>query len=185
MKETSRLKEKYKVEVAPKLAEEFAIKNPLAIPRVIKVVLNMGIGEISSEKALKESLLRDMAAISGQRPSVRLAKVSIATFGIRRGMPVGLSVTLRGTRMYYFLDKLISIVLPRLRDFRGVSRKSFDKHGNYSLGLSEHTVFPEVDVTKMASAKGIEVTITTNAGSPEKGLRLLELLGMPFAKEGQ
>jgi len=181
---TPRLKEKYQKEIKGILAEEFEIKNKMAIPKVLKVTVNMGIGEISKSKELKESLSRDLAAISGQKPSIRAAKVSIATFGIRAGMPVGLAVTLRGVRMYDFLDKLFSIVLPRLRDFRGVSRKSFDKYGNYTLGFSEHTVFPEVDVTKATTPKGLAITITTNAGSPEKGLRLLELLGMPFEKEG-
>ena len=181
--ENPRLRQKYQKEVAPKLATEFEIKNPQAIPAVKKVTVNMGIGEISKSKELKESLIKDLTQITGQKPSVRLAKVSIATFGLRRGMPVGLSVTLRGEKMWSFLDKFISVVLPRLRDFRGVSKKSFDNSGNYSIGLSEHTVFPEIDFGKVASPRGIEVTITTSAGSPERGLRLLELLGMPFEKE--
>lgn len=181
--ENPRLKQKYQKEVAAKLAEEFEIKNPQAIPAVKKVTVNMGIGEISKSKELKESLTKDLSQITGQKPSVRLAKVSIATFGLRRGMPVGLSVTLRGEKMWSFLDKFISVVLPRLRDFRGVSKKSFDTRGNYSIGLSEHTVFPEIDFGKVASPRGIEVTITTSAGSPERGLRLMELLGMPFEKE--
>lgn len=179
----SRLKEKYEKEVKLLLQKEFDIKNTSAIPEVEKVVLNMGIGEISRDKELKETLSRDLATVSGQVPSLRLAKVSVAAFGIRLGMPVGLSVTLRGERMYAFLDKFFSIVLPRLRDFRGVSVRSFDKEGNYTLGLNEHTVFPEIDAAKSAKPKGIEVTIVTNSGSPEKSKRLLELLGMPFAKE--
>lgn len=178
----SRLKEKYEKEVLSILKEEFDIKNRSAIPKVEKVVLNMGAGEISKEKELKELLLRDLAIISGQIPSVRLAKVSVAAFGIRLGMPVGLSVTLRGERMYAFLDKLFSIVLPRLRDFRGLSVKSFDKGGNYTLGFSEHTVFPEIDSAKSNKPRGLEVTIVTNTQDQKEAERLLELLGMPFEK---
>ena len=179
----SRLKTKYNKEVVPELAKEFDIKNKMAVPKVEKVVVNMGAGEMIKNKELGQSLSRDLAAITGQKPSTRLAKVSIATFGLRRGMPVGLSVTLRGGRMYHFLDKLFSIVLPRLRDFRGVGLRSFDARGNYTLGLTEQTVFPEVDVTRVSSPHGLEISIVTNAGSPEKARRLLELLGMPFEKE--
>jgi len=146
-------------------------------------VVNMGVGEMSKTKEIGLSLSRDLALITGQKPSTRLAKVSIATFGLRRGMPVGLSVTLRGVRMYDFLDKLFSIVLPRLRDFRGVSAKGFDARGNYTLGLTEHTVFPEVDVAKAGAPHGLEVSIVTNAGSPERAKSLLNLLGMAFEKE--
>lgn len=178
----SRLKEKYKKEIAPKLKTEFGIKNASAVPGLGKVVINMGVGEISKNKELKGALLQDLAQISGQVASVRLAKVSVAAFGIRLGMPVGLSVTLRGVRMYDFLDKLFSIVLPRLRDFRGVSSASFDKNGNYTLGFSEHTVFPEIDSAKSAKPQGLEVTIVVNSGSPDQSKRLLELLGMPFQK---
>lgn len=178
----SRLKEKYEKEVLEAIRKEFDIKNVSAVPKVAKVVVNMGAGEISKEKELKVILSRDLAQITGQIPSVRLAKVSVAAFGIRLGMPVGLSVTLRGERMYDFLDKLFSIVLPRLRDFRGVSIKSFDKSGNYTLGFSEHTVFPEIDPAKASKPKGLEVTIVVEGGDPEKSKRLLELLGMPFEK---
>lgn len=179
----SRLKDKYESEVAPTLMEEFGIKNPMAIPKIIKVVVNMGVGEMAKNKEIGPSLSRDLAMVTGQKPSTRLAKVSIATFGVRRGMPVGLSVTLRGARMYDFLDKLVSIVLPRLRDFRGVSAKSFDVKGNYTLGLTEHSVFPEVDLAKATSPHGLEISIVTTSGSPEKAKRLLELLGMPFEKQ--
>jgi large subunit ribosomal protein L5 len=179
----SRLFEKYQKEVAPKLKEEFAIENKMAIPKIEKVVVNMGVGEMIKNKELGPALSKDLAAITGQKPSTRLAKVSIATFGLRRGMPVGLTVTLRGVRMYDFLDKLFSIVLPRLRDFRGVSNKSFDASGNYTLGLTEHTVFPEVDVTKVSTPRGLEISIVTNAKEKEKAKRLLALMGMPFAKE--
>ena len=182
MNKHSRLKEKYQEEVLPTLQKEFDIKNVSAIPRVEKVVLNMGIGDISRDKELKVTLTRDLATISGQVPSVRLAKVSVAAFGIRLGMPVGLSTTLRGERMYAFLDKFFSIVLPRLRDFRGVSVKSFDRVGNYTIGLNEHTVFPEIDSTKSNKPKGIEITIVISSHDPVKSRRLLELLGMPFEK---
>lgn len=179
----SRLQEKYNQEIKNKLVQDFDLKNVMSIPEVEKVVINMGVGEMTKNKELKEKLGGDLAAISGQRPSVRLAKTSIATFGIRRGMPVGLSVTLRGTRMYDFLDKLFSITLPRLRDFRGIPGKSFDKSGNYTLGLSEHTVFPEIDVTKGVAPHGIEITIVIKFGDPEKSKKLLEYLGMPFEKD--
>ena len=178
----SRLKEKYNKEILPKLKEEFDIKNLSAIPEVAKVVINMGAGEISKEKELKEALSKDLAQITGQIPRITLAKISVAAFGIRVGMPVGLSVTLRGERMYDFLDKLFSIVLPRLRDFRGVAEKSFDKSGNYTLGFDEHTIFPELDPAKSAKAKGFEATIVITASDPSKSKRLLELLGMPFEK---
>ena len=137
---------------------------------------------MTKSKELKDKLGNDLEVITGQKPSIRMAKLSIASFGIRRGMPVGLSVTLRGERMYDFLDKLFSITLPRLRDFRGVSLKSFDKSGNYTIGLSEHTIFPEIDVTKAASPHGIEITIVVKSANPEKSKKLLEYLGMPFEK---
>jgi large subunit ribosomal protein L5 len=178
-----RLKEKYEKEVKGTLASEFDIKNNLAIPRVTKVVVNMGIGLAAKNQQQMDALKRDLAVITGQAPAIRNAKVSIATFNLRAGMPVGLSVTLRGERMYAFLDRLFSIVLPRLRDFRGVPLKSFDKMGNYTLGFEEHTVFPEIDPTKSAAAHGLEITIVTTAGTPEKAKRLLELLGCPFVKE--
>lgn len=182
MSQISRLKQKYESEVAPRLAEEFQIKNKMAIPKISKVVVNMGVGEIASNKELKENMIRDLATMTGQKPSIRTAKVSIATFGIRRGMPVGVAVTLRGVRMYDFLDKLFSIVLPRLRDFRGVSVKSFDQKGNYTLGVGEHTVFPEIDIAKVSAPRSLEITIVSNSQNPQKGKRLLELLGMPFEK---
>ncbi len=181
----SRLKEKYQKEIVPHLTEEFGIKNIMATPKVEKVVINMGVGEMIKNKELGASLAKDLAVISGQVPSLRRAKISIAAFGLRRGMPVGYSVTLRGIRMYDFLDKLFSIVLPRLRDFRGVKINSFDKSGNYTLGFSEHTVFPEIDAAKAAQPRGFEVVIVINSESVEKSKRLLELLGMPFEKGEQ
>lgn len=177
-----RLKEKYEKEIKGILAKEFGIKNPHAIPSVEKVVINMGIGNLSKNQQQMDALKKDLAAITGQSPSIRNAKVSIASFSLRAGMPVGLSATLRGEKMYSFLDRLFSIVLPRLRDFRGISGKSFDKMGNYTLGFSEHTVFPEIDTTKSAAPHGFEISIITSAGDIEKSRKLLELMGMPFQK---
>ncbi len=142
----------------------------------------MGVGEVAKNKEALEVLKRDLATITGQAPSIRNAKVSIASFSLRAGMPVGLTVTLRGDKMYSFLDRLFSIVLPRLRDFRGVSNKSFDRFGNYTLAFTEHTVFPEIDPTKSASAHGMEVTIVAKGDSIEKSKKLLEFLGCPFQK---
>lgn len=176
-----RLQEKYEKEVAKTLVNEFGIKNKMAIPKIIKVVINIGTGSVAKNKEVVETLKKDLAAISGQKPAVKVAKISIASFGLRRGMPVGLAVTLRREMMYAFLDRLFSIVLPRLRDFRGVSRKSFDKSGNYTLGIAEHIVFPEADITK-GTSHGLEITIVVSSGKKEVSERLLELLGMPFEK---
>lgn len=178
----NRLKEKFEKEVKPILAKEFGIKNVFAIPKVTKVVVNMGVGEVAKNQQGMDNLKKDLSTITGQAPSIRNAKVSIASFSLRAGMPVGLTVTLRGERMYSFIDKLFSIALPRLRDFRGISDKSFDKMGNYTLGFEEHTVFPEVDSTKSAQPHGLEITIVTTGKSAEKSKRLLELLGCPFIK---
>lgn len=179
----SRLKEKYDKEVVPILTREFEIRNKMGVPKIVKIVVNMGLGEMVKDKTLKDSVAKEMAAITGQIPSVRRAKVSIATFGIRAGMPVGLAVSLRGVRMYDFFDRLISITLPRLRDFRGVPISSFDKSGNYTLGFSEHTVFTEIDQSKVAKPRGLEVTIVTSTKNPAQAKRLLELMGMPFEKK--
>jgi large subunit ribosomal protein L5 len=179
----TRLQEKYEKEIKGTLAKEFSVKNVFAIPHLEKVVINMGVGALTKNQPQMDALKRDIAAITGQAPSIRNSKVSIASFNLRAGMPVGLSVTLRGNRMYSFLDRLFSIALPRLRDFRGVSTKSFDKMGNYTLGFTEHTVFPEIDPAKAAQPHGMEITVVTSAGSPERSKRLLELLGCPFVKE--
>lgn len=179
----NRLQEKYRNEVKDALAKEFTIKNSLAVPKLEKVVINVGVGSLVKNRDQMEALRKDLAAITGQAPAIRAAKVSIASFSLRAGMPVGLAVTLRGEKMYSFLDRLFSIVLPRLRDFKGVSIKSFDKIGNYTLGFAEHTVFPEIDTAKSASAHGFEITIVTTAKDKEKSKRLLELMGMPFVKD--
>jgi large subunit ribosomal protein L5 len=178
-----RLQEKFEKEVRPVLSKEYDIKNSLALPAVSKVVINMGVGEVAKNQAQMDALKRDLAMIAGQAASIRNAKVSIASFSLRAGMPVGLSVTIRGARMYSFLDRLFSIVLPRLRDFRGIQVSSFDKAGNYTLGVTEHTIFPEVDPAKSAQPHGMEITITVANGSSEKSKRLLELMGCPFVKE--
>jgi len=177
-----RLKEKYENEVSKKLSKEFGIKNSMAIPKILKVVVNMGVGDTVKDKGVLEKARNDLAALTGQLPTTRAAKVSVASFSVREGMPVGLKVTLRGVKMYTFLDKLFSIVLPRLRDFRGVSVKSFDKNGNYTLGIEESTVFPEVDLAKTKS-RGLEVTIVTSTDDIEKAEKLLKYIGMPFKKE--
>ena len=179
----NRLKEKYNKEIRKILAKEFDIKNTMSVPSLQKVVVNMGVGEAAKNQQTLDNLKRDLATLTGQLPSIRNAKVSIASFSLRAGMPVGLTVTLRGERMYSFVDRLFSIVLPRLRDFRGIPVKSFDGQGNYTLGLTEHTVFPEVDLGKAAATHGLEITIVIKSGGVIQSKRLLELLGMPFVKE--
>jgi len=179
----SGLRERYKKEVVPSLMERYGYKNVMQVPRLEKVVLNIGVGEaIQNAKAL-EAAESDLVAISGQHPVTTRAKRSIAAFKLRTGMPIGLKVTLRGERMYHFLDKLMNVVLPRIREFRGVSLDSFDGYGNYTLGLKEQTVFPEIDYDKIDKLRGLEVSIITKARTDEEGRHLLELLGMPFSKD--
>lgn len=181
-KDTQRLKEKYLKEVVPELQKEFGIKNKMAVPTITKVVVNAGVGAALKNKDILNKMQDDMTAICGQRPSVRQARLSVASFSLREGAPIGLTVTLRGDRMWSFLDRLMSIALPRLRDFRGIPTKGFDKGGNYSLGIKEHTLFPEIDISK-STPRGMEVTIVTNAGDVEISRKMLTLLGMPFKKE--
>jgi len=179
----SRLKDKYRQEVIPTLMERYGYKNVMQVPHLEKVVLNIGVGEaIQNAKAL-EAAERDLAAISGQHPVTTRAKKSIASFRLRTGMPIGLKVTLRGERMYDFFDKLVNIVFPRVREFQGVSRNSFDGRGNYTLGIKEQTVFPEIEYDKIDKLRGLEVSIITTAETDEEGRHLLELLGMPFVKD--
>lgn len=177
------LKKDYEEKIVKELSKEFGIKNSLAIPRVKKVVVNMGVGQIAKNKEGFKAAQENLAIITGQKPSVRQAKISVASFSLRKGMPVGLKVTLRGVRMYDFIQRFFSIVLPRLRDFRGVSNKSFDKSGNYTIGLEEMSVFPEIDITKTNASQGLEITIVTNTKDVEESKKLLELLGLPFEKE--
>jgi large subunit ribosomal protein L5 len=179
----SELKEKYRKEVVPRLKELGGYKNIMQVPRLEKVAINIGIGEATSDAKALESAEKDLAAISGQHPVITRAKKSIAAFKLREGMTVGLRVTLRGERMYQFLEKLINAALPRMREFRGVSPGSFDGRGNYTLGFKEQTLFPEIDYDKIDKARGLEVSIVTTAKTDEEGKNLLELLGMPFARD--
>lgn len=178
-----RLKDKYSSEVTDILMKEFDLKNVNSVPMIKKVVINSGIGETLKNKEYLETFIKDMATITGQKPSVQKARISVATFGIRKGMNVGLRTTLRGDRMYSFLDRLFSVVLPRLRDFKGLNRKSFDDQGNYTLGIIEHSVFPEIDLTKVTKSFGMEITLVCNSKDKQKSMRMLELMGMPFEKE--
>jgi large subunit ribosomal protein L5 len=180
----SRLKERYREEVIPRLMEICGYKNVMQVPRLEKVVINVGLGEaIQNAKAL-EAAEGDVAAISGQHPVITRAKKSIAAFRLRTGMPIGLKVTLRGERMYDFLDKLVNAVLPRMHEFQGVSPDSFDGRGNYTLGLKEQIFFAEIDYDKIDKVRGLEISIITTAETDEDGRHLLELLGMPFARDG-
>lgn len=162
-------------------AKEFGVANKMALPRVYKVVVNAGTGQELKQKEVMTKLVGEISSITGQRPKVQKARISVAGFSLREGTPVGLTVTLRGEKMWSFLDKLVSIVLPRLRDFRGVPAR-FDGGGNYTLGMSEYTVFPEIDLAKVDRARGLEITIVTKAGSAEKGKFFLSALGVPFEK---
>lgn len=175
-----RLKKQYLDDVRPALAKEFGLDNPMAVPRLVKVVLNMGVGEASKNIKVLESAVREMTDIAGQQPVTTRAKKSIAAFKLREGMPIGCRVTLRRDHMWHFLDRLISVALPRVRDFRGVSAKSFDGRGSYTLGVRDHLIFPEVDHSKTEGSKGMNVTIVTNADTDEQARFLLRNLGMPF-----
>jgi len=178
----SALKEKYRQQVVAALQKEFNYKNPMQVPSLDKVVVNIGLGEVIQNAKAMESAVADLAAITGQRPVITRAKRSVAAFKLREGMQIGCMVTLRGDRMYYFLDKLINIALPRLRDFQGISPEAFDGRGNYTLGLREQLVFPEIDYDKVDKLRGMEVSIVTTARTDQEGRRLLSLLGMPFKK---
>lgn len=181
-KYTARLRAQYKDEIRKQLSEKFSYKNPMMVPSVEKIVLNMGVGEASQDKKLLDGAYEDMTRIAGQKPIITKAKKSIAGFKLRDGMPVGCKVTLRGDRMYEFLDRLIHIALPRVRDFEGVSTKSFDGNGNYALGIKEQLVFPEVDYDQTDTIRGMDVVICTSAKSNEEAQALLSGFGMPFKK---
>ncbi|EFH90874.1 50S ribosomal protein L5 [Ktedonobacter racemifer] len=178
----SRLKEKYRQEVVPALHKEFNYANPMQVPGIHKVVVNIGMGEVIQNAKAMDAAVADLATITGQRPVVTRAKRSVAAFKLREGMPIGCMVTLRGTRMFHFLDKLINVALPRIRDFQGISADAFDGRGNYTLGLREQLVFPEIDYDKVDKLRGMEVSIVTTARTDEEGRRLLALMGMPFKK---
>src|SRR5512135_1744110 len=181
----TRVRELYKTEAVPALTKQFGYKNVMAAPKLVKINVNMGLGEAIANAKVLDVAAEELAAITGQRPVVTKAKKSIAAFKLRQGMPIGVTATLRGIRMYEFLDRLVSIALPRLRDFRGVSPRSFDGRGNYTLGLKDQLVFPEIDFAKADKARGMNVTVVTSAKSDEEAYELLRILGMPFAKREQ
>jgi large subunit ribosomal protein L5 len=182
---TARLKQRYLEEIRPKLMERFGYSSPMEAPRITKVTVNMGVGDAKQDSKVLESAGEQLATITGQRPSVRRARKSIAQFKVREGMPVGVAVTLRGERSYEFLDRLMSVAIPRIRDFRGLNPRSFDGRGNYSLGVREQIIFPEVDYDEIDQVRGLDITITTNASSDEESFALLEALGMPFSRDGR
>jgi large subunit ribosomal protein L5 len=176
----ARLKERYQKEVAPAIAREFGIENPMAVPRLDKIVLNMGMGEAIANAKVLDVAAEELKAIAGQKPVITRAKKSIASFKLRQGMPIGVMVTLRGEQMYEFFDRLVSIALPRVRDFRGVSPKAFDGRGNYTIGIREQLIFPEIDFNKVDKLRGMNISIVTTAGDDDQARSLLKALGMPF-----
>lgn len=176
----ARLKERYQKEIAPALSKEFGIDNPMAVPKLEKIVINMGMGEAIANSKVLDTATDELRAIAGQKPVVTKAKKSIASFKLRQGMPIGTMVTLRGDRMYEFLDRLITIALPRVRDFRGVSPRAFDGRGNYTLGIREQLIFPEIDFNKVDKTRGMNISIVTTARNDEQARALLKSLGMPF-----
>ncbi len=181
----SRLRERFVKEVVPALKKEFGYTNVMAVPKIQKVVVNMGLGEATSNAKIIEVGSDELARITGQKPVVRRAKKSIAAFKVRKGQPVGTSVTLRGERMYEFLDRLVTIALPRVRDFRGVSPKGFDGRGNFTLGLKDQLLFPEIDYMKVDKSRGMNVSVVTSARTDEEARKLLQLIGMPFRTQEQ
>ena len=180
-----RLKTRYEDEIAPALRERFGYLNPMQVPRVEKITLNMGVGEAKQDSKMLDAALEQLATIAGQRPNVRIARKSIANFKLRDGMPVGLTVTLRGVRMYEFLDRLMSVAIPRIRDFRGLNPRSFDGRGNWSMGVREQIIFPEIDYDAIDQVRGLDVTITTSAQTDEEAFALLDSFGMPFQEAGR
>ena len=180
-KVTPRLKTRYREEILPALQSQFEIPNVMQVPGLTKIVVNMGVGEATRDAKLMDGAVRDLTAITGQKPAVVRARKSIAQFKMREGMPIGAKVTLRGDRMWEFLDRLLSLALPRIRDFRGLSPKQFDGHGNYTFGLNEQSMFREIDVDKIDRPRGMDITLVTTATTDEEGRELLTLLGFPFA----
>jgi large subunit ribosomal protein L5 len=176
----SRLKDKYRTEVVPALTKEFGYKNVMAVPRIQKIVVNMGLGEATANAKIVDTGADELARITGQKPVTRRAKKSIAAFKVRKGMPIAAMVTLRGARMWEFLDRLTSIALPRVRDFKGVSPRGFDGRGNYTLGLRDQLLFPEIDYMKVDKARGMNVSVVTTAKTDEEARKLLQFVGMPF-----
>ena len=180
-----RLRERYREEVVPALIEKFGYSTPMRAPRLEKITLNMGVGDAKQDTKVLDAAVEQLATIAGQRPNVRRARKSIASFKVREGMPVGVSVTLRRARMWEFLDRLTSIAIPRIRDFRGLNPRSFDGRGNYSMGVREQLIFPEIDYDSVDEVRGLDVTITTSAPTDEEAFELLLALGMPFSQEGR
>lgn len=179
-KETSRMRDRYSRDVVPALTKEFGYTNVMAVPKITKVVINMGLGEATQNSKIVDTGAEELGKISGQKASVTRAKKSIAQFKVRQNMPIGAMVTLRGQRMYDFLDRLVSIALPRVRDFRGISPRGFDGRGNYTLGLKDQLIFPEIDYLKVDKARGMNISVVTTAKSNEEARRLLQLIGLPF-----
>jgi large subunit ribosomal protein L5 len=182
---TARLKTKYNDEIRPALMQRFGYKTPMQAPRITKITVNMGVGDAKQDSKMLEAATDQLATITGQRPSVRRARKSIAQFKVREGMPVGVAVTLRNERGYEFLDRLMSVAIPRIRDFRGLNPRSFDGRGNYSMGVREQIIFPEVDYDEIDQVRGLDITITTTASTDEEAFALLEALGMPFSRDGR
>jgi len=181
----ARLKQRYLEEIRPGLMQRFGYSTPMQAPRIDKVTVNMGVGDAKQDSKVLEAATEQLATITGQRPNVRRARKSIAQFKVREGMPVGVAVTLRGERSYEFLDRLMSVAIPRIRDFRGLNPRAFDGRGNYSLGVREQIIFPEVDYDEIDQVRGLDITITTTAASDEESFALLDALGMPFSREGR
>jgi len=181
----ARLKERYNTEIRPALVRKFGYSSVMQAPKIVKVTLNMGVGEAKQDAKMLEAAREQLATIAGQHPNVRRARKSVAAFKLREGMPVGLSVTLRDDRAYEFLDRLYSIAIPRIRDFRGLNPRSFDGRGNYSMGVREQIIFPEIDYDAIDQVRGLDITITTTASTDAEAFALLDALGMPFAREGR
>ena len=179
---TTRLEKMYKEEVAPALMKKFGYTNPMEVPKITKITINMGVGDAVSNTKNLDKAVEELTLISGQKPVITLAKKSIAAFRLREGMPIGTKVTLRGERMYDFLDKLVTVSLPRVRDFRGISNRSFDGRGNYTLGVKEQLIFPEIDYDRVDKVRGMDIVIVTTANTDEESKELLTQLGMPFQK---
>jgi large subunit ribosomal protein L5 len=182
---TARLKERYTAEVKDALAEQLGLSNPMDVPRLEKISVNMGVGDAIGDKGLIDAAVEDLAIITGQRPRVNRARKSIANFKLREGMPIGVAVTLRGERAWEFLDRLISVAIPRIRDFRGLDPGSFDGRGNYSFGVTEQLIFPEIDYDRVAKVRGMDITICTTARDDDGGRALLEAFGFPFRRQQQ
>ena len=178
----ARLKQIFNEKIVPELKQKLELKNTMQVPRILKITVNMGVGEAVADKKVMDAATADMAKITGQKPAVTKAKKSVATFKVRDGQAIGCKVTLRGDRMYEFLDRLVSIAIPRIRDFRGISTRSFDGRGNYTIGIRDHFIFPEIDVVKADKSKGMNITIVTTAKNDEQARFLLRELGMPFGK---